>query len=105
MENYEAIGRYISFKEKALGLATTRNNFLKDLVHLVRMSLDAETSPMIAVSLDFAKAEELLEKAANAHYAMSRAVVEANAAADACGHPRLVVGKCAGLFHKILYSR
>lgn len=93
MENYEALGKYVAHREKAMGMAITRNNALKDLVYLVKMSLDAETSSMIAVDLDFAKADGLLKKAADAHAGMVKAVAETNAAADGCGHPKLMVGK------------
>ena len=93
MENFEALGRYVAHKEEALRFAGMRNNILKDLVHQIRMSLDAETAHMIAVDLNFARAEELLKKASDAHCAMIRAVAETNAAADACGHPKLAVGK------------
>lgn len=91
--NYEAVGKYVTHKEQAKNAAITRNNTLKDLIHLVKMSLDAETSSMIAVNLDFVKAEELLKKAADSHAAMIRAVAETNAAADGCGYPKLTIGK------------
>lgn len=93
MENYEAVGKYVTYKERAKTYAITRNNALKDLVYLVKMSLDAETSNMIAVDLNFARAKELLEKAADAHNSMVKAVAETNAAADGCGYPKLMVGK------------
>ena len=93
MENYEALGKYVAHKEKAMSLAIARNNALKDLIYLVKMSLDAETSSMIAVDLNFARAKELLEKAADAHNSMVKAVAETNAAADGCGHTKLMIGK------------
>ena len=93
MENFEAVGRYVTYKEKAKSHAIARNNALKDLAYITRVAVDGETSYMIAVDFDFARAHELLRKAADAHSGMAKAVAETNAAADACGQPRLMVGK------------
>lgn len=93
MENYEALGRFITHKEKAKSLAITRNNALQDLMRMIQITREAEGSNMIAMDFDFTKAPELLKKASDAHGGMLKAVAEANLVAHACGNQQLVIGQ------------
>ncbi|QII11222.1 hypothetical protein KsCSTR_18430 [Candidatus Kuenenia stuttgartiensis] len=93
MENYEAIGRYVANKEKAVQQAITRDNLLKDLLQVIRTPLEGASSSMIAADVNFARAHDLLKKAEDAHNRMARHVAEANSAAEASGNQKLVIGK------------
>ena len=93
MENYEAIGRFVTHKEKAKQCAITRDNCLKDILQAIRTPLEGASSSMIAADVNFSRAHDLLKKAEDAHNQMVRHVAEANNAAEASGNQKLVIGK------------
>lgn len=93
MENYEALGRFVANKERAMAQTITRNNFLQDLMRMIQVTREAASSNAIAMDFDFIKAQELLKKTSDAHSEILKAVAEANSVADACGNQRLVIGR------------
>lgn len=93
MENFEALGRYVTAKEQAQAFANQRNNHLSTAVGIIERSRNPISGRALAYDFDATPAIEALNKAAEAHSNMMTAVEEANRQAEACGKPKLIVEK------------
>lgn len=91
MGNFEALGRYITAREQAEKFARERNNALRKLSGMVQSADGSASSNLIAYDFDVAKAQELLNQAAELNQNLHVAVAEANKHAEACGKPKLEI--------------
>jgi hypothetical protein len=85
MSEYEALGRYTAFKEKAEALARERNHALSELKRLISAAMGGESGHLYAYKFETAKAEELLSRSVRLHHEMMQAIGQANDAAAECG--------------------
>jgi len=89
MENYEALGRYITAKEQAEKFKRDRDMHLHNLGTCAARATKSSSSGYIATDFDVQAAQELLNKAGESHQNLVTAIHEANQYAEACNKPKL----------------
>jgi len=95
MDNFEALGRYITASEQAQQFARERNGHLSQIKKQVERvggggsGYKPSGGTSIAYDFDPSLILEPLEKAKEAHQNMIAAINEANAHHEACGKPKL----------------
>lgn len=93
MENFEALGRYITAKEKAEEFARERSGHLSKAKRFIEQYSQSGGYQYVACDFDPTKIQESISKAAEAHSNLLAAVHEANLHAEECGKPKLEIYK------------
>jgi hypothetical protein len=93
MENFEALGRYITAKEQAEKFARERNDLLKKAKDLIDRSSQGYSGVTLAYEFDPTPILDLLSKATETDKNLRLAVDEANRQADLCGKHKLSIQK------------
>ena len=93
MENFEALGRYITAKEQAEKFAQERNKYLTQAKTLIDKSSQGYSGLTLAYEFDAAPVLDLINKATEADKNLHLAVDEANRQADLCGKHKLNIQK------------
>lgn len=94
--NYEALGRYTEASERAHSFAAQRHNKLSDLARAISAATGMSSSGFVAVELDFARVQGLVDEAAKLDASLMEAVAEANANASHCGKAPLKLWTAQG---------
>lgn len=91
MQDYEALGRYVTAEEVARKLARERDKKLAELARMIGIVTGTHSSSYLAQDFDAIQAQQLLSEVAELHQNMLAAVNDANSYADACGRPKLQI--------------
>jgi hypothetical protein len=93
MENFEALGRYVTAKEQAEKFLRERASHLAIAKRLIEESTGSISGVTFAYDFDPTAILEAVNKAAEAHQNMIAAVDEANRQADQCAKSKLKIEK------------
>lgn len=96
MENFEALGRYVTAKEQAEKFLRDRGNHLSAAKRFIEQSMSSISGVTFAYDFDSSSILDAVSKAAEAHQNMVAAVDEANRQAEQCGKPKLKIEKPYG---------
>lgn len=96
MENFEALGRYVTAKEQAEKFLRDRSSRLSEAKRLVEQSMGSISGVTFAYDFDPSLILDAVNKAAEAHQGMMAAVDEANRQAEQCNKPKLKIEKPYG---------
>lgn len=96
MQNYEALGRYVTAEEVARKLARERDKKLAELAQMISIVIGTRSNSYLAQDFDATQAQQLLSEIAELHQNMLAAINEANIHADNCGRSKLQIFKMSG---------
>ena len=93
MQDFEALGRYVTAEGEARKFSSERDGHLKKAKDLLDKAIGGghAYNSIIAYNFDPAPIQELITKAVEAHGNMLDAVNEANLQAGKCGKPKLEI--------------
>lgn len=97
MQNFEALGRYVTAKEQAEKLASECGALLSQAERLLKAAnFGSGGSGYFACEFDAAEISEVINKAAQVNAQMLALIHEANSQADLCEKPKLTLFKLKG---------
>lgn len=91
MQNFDALGRYVTASEQALEFVHQRNVHLEAIKHAMDRVLAGSSSSYLAAPLNVPRVQELLNQAAEAEQNMLTAVNEATFAPKPATSPSYVL--------------
>lgn len=93
MENFEALGRYITAKEQAENFAKARNELLQKARRIIEQSTSGYSGLTIAYEFNAVEVREIIDKVEEADANMHKAADEANRQAELCGKHKIKIEK------------